>query len=426
MGLWEFLTKQRGLGSTAFRWSEPPMYRIRLRGDLAVRAGIVLAAWGLAIGVLLVLFAFNVRPPGMSLALGLGAVFGLGPGMLILFWSNRQAGGSITIDNDMIRRHRQYASLTMTGMWGEWADWPYEAIDRCVIVPAQALDQSFAVMLLSIDSEWEIVGIPERIELQKLAKFLAGRGVKVSQGKSVPASFLSRIPLPVAGVAAAAGVIILAAGIGTYVSKVGGPQLARGDRNAREPADIPQPGFNPDDLVNINDIDSLPRGPVAPPVSSPFGIPGTAAPAITDHGVTTELLGGAGGTLFRFTSPTGEPVLGIRYTIGTWAGKQRVGRVQPVFQRDDTDGPDVLMARDGYAVGGLEVDASEFVDALALVCVRLTPAGGVDPADSYTSDWIGEPSGRPPRTLTGNGRKVIGIYGRGAAILDAVGLILEP
>lgn len=86
MGGWEFLTMQRGLGSAAFRWNEPWLFRIRLRGDLLRRFAIMLAGWGLATGVLLALFAVNVKPQGIPLALGLGAVFGLGPAWLAMFF----------------------------------------------------------------------------------------------------------------------------------------------------------------------------------------------------------------------------------------------------------------------------------------------------------------------------------------------------
>ena len=76
MGLWDFLTKPRHFGSTVLSWKEPSLYRYRLRGDLWARLAIVLGLWAAATGVLLILFGINVRPPGVMLAIGLGAVFG--------------------------------------------------------------------------------------------------------------------------------------------------------------------------------------------------------------------------------------------------------------------------------------------------------------------------------------------------------------
>ena len=57
--------------------------------------------------------------------------------------------------------------------------------------------------------------------------------------------------------------------------------------------------------------------------------------------------------------------------------------------------------------------------------MRIDAQGRLDPKDSYQSEWLGTPSGKPTQTLSGNGSKVIGIHGRKAAVLDAVGLILE-
>jgi hypothetical protein len=94
MGVWEFLTKPRGLGSTAFRWTEPWMFRIRLRGDVFRRIVVVAGSWALATGVLLVLFAKNVKPPEISLALMLGAVFGLSPAWLATFFLSHHRRGN--------------------------------------------------------------------------------------------------------------------------------------------------------------------------------------------------------------------------------------------------------------------------------------------------------------------------------------------
>jgi hypothetical protein len=83
------------------------------------------------------------------------------------------------------------------------------------------------------------------------------------------------------------------------------------------------------------------------------------------------------------------------------------------------------MAREGYVVGGLVVDAKEFVFALKVIFVRQKPDGTIDPKDSYQSDWIGSPSGGPTKTLDAKGAKVIGIHGRRTAVIGAIGLVTE-
>jgi hypothetical protein len=57
--------------------------------------------------------------------------------------------------------------------------------------------------------------------------------------------------------------------------------------------------------------------------------------------------------------------------------------------------------------------------------MRLGADGRLDPNDSYKSDWIGTPSATPTRTVGGDGKKVIGVQARRAAVLDALGLVVE-
>jgi hypothetical protein len=119
-------------------------------------------------------------------------------------------------------------------------------------------------------------------------------------------------------------------------------------------------------------------------------------------------------------------VIGLRYSIGSWLGQQAMREIEPRFSRESSQGAgETLLAREGYAVGALEVDAGQFVHAVRVVFMRITPNGQLDRDDAYTSDWLGSPSGGEPRTLGGKGEKVIGIRGRRAAILDAVGLVIE-
>lgn len=108
-----------------------------LGGPVAFHSGsfqwskLVMAGWSLATGVLLVLFVINVKPPGIPLALGLGAVFGL---------------GRVTIGKDGLSRQRHYASLST--QWVESMDWPYESIQRCIFVPGENSGHPFSVILL--------------------------------------------------------------------------------------------------------------------------------------------------------------------------------------------------------------------------------------------------------------------------------------
>ena len=165
------------------------------------------------------------------------------------------------------------------------------------------------------------------------------------------------------------------------------------------------------------------RGPSEWMPERTFGPPTGAAPAASDD---PGLAGGTGGQPFRAASPDGQPVIGFRHTLGSWAGQQAIGKLEPLFTRQSSPGTgEALLARDGYAVGAIEVDAGQFVHAVRVVFMRITPEGRLDPDDTYTSDWLGHPAGNTPKTLGGTGEKVIGVRGRGAAVLDAVGLVFE-
>jgi hypothetical protein len=447
MGLWDILTKPRHFGSTVLSWKEPSLYRSRLRGDLWTRLAIVLGLWAAATGVLLILFGINVRPPGVMLAIGLGAVFGFGPGMLFLIMTRKLAGGTIKINAEGIERYRTYASFDFSG-WSEWTEWPYDAIQRCVIVPARELEQSFSVMQICADGEWDILGIPASVELKKLAQHLTRNGVTVATAEEVKSQFTQPLSIIAAIVALPVAFVVFVSGLGVYVFKTSG---AGNGRPERPIADLPPrpdfdarpslpeidpPRFQPVDPVptpmntDVPDQSGFGGANVSPPVTQTpsvgFGSGNFGPRGAPSAGRQTELLGGSGGSPFEKTSPTRQPVLGVRFRMGNWGGRQRVGSLEPLFSRGTAAAArDVILARDGYALGALEVDADEYVDAVALVFMRRAPDGNLDPSDSYTSEWIGSPTGNPTRTISGEGTQVIGICGRGAAIMDAVGLVLD-
>ncbi len=110
---------------------------------------------------------------------------------------------------------------------------------------------------------------------------------------------------------------------------------------------------------------------------------------------------------------------------GTGAESQgeSVGKIESVSQRTKTPGPwEHVFAREGYALGAIQVDADKFVHAVRLAFMRID-GDRLDAKDSYVSEWIGSPSGAQPETLNGNGAPVMGFHGRAMAIVDAVGLV---
>jgi hypothetical protein len=159
-----------------------------------------------------------------------------------------------------------------------------------------------------------------------------------------------------------------------------------------------------------------------PPVNpfEPAVVPaaGPASPAPADG-----LVGGTGGVRFESKSPTSEPVVGLRYRVGSWAGKSALGALDPIFDRSDfAAGQEFEMARDGYALAGLEVSSAEFVHAVRGIFARQKPDGSLDLADTYTSDWLGTPAGNTVAEIAPENPPATGIVGRRGAVIDAIGL----
>jgi hypothetical protein len=226
--------------------------------------------------------------------------------------------------------------------------------------------------------------------------------------------FASLMHKPLAGVAAAGSVLFLllvvfAAHLLWDPNAPAGPPQGGGGGNVAGPAPIlEQHGGTPP-----------PEQIVALAVP-----PSGRSPA--EAGRPTELLGGNGGGPFHQVAPSSGLLLGVHYKLSEWDRQQVVNSLRGVFDGDGgpQDQEQTVAAPEGYAVGGLIVDADKYVNAVQLVFLRVKPDGALDPADSHTSELIGTPTGRPTRTLAGDGTKVIGLHGRKGLIVDSVGLVL--
>jgi hypothetical protein len=120
----------------------------------------------------------------------------------------------------------------------------------------------------------------------------------------------------------------------------------------------------------------------------------------------------------------GETVVGFRYLLGRWGTKQALSRFDPLTSRDGGAARNTVVAKEGYAVGWIQVVASELVEAVRIVFVRQKD-DGLDKSDFYYSDWIGTPGSVEPRTLGDGATPVVGVCGRRGAVLDALGLLLR-
>ena len=142
----------------------------------------------------------------------------------------------------------------------------------------------------------------------------------------------------------------------------------------------------------------------------------------------TEIVGGPGGTGFTSVSNNGSPLVGIRAVPGVWNGKKIVKSLVATASRiaTRTDDPERVMAKDGYVISGLIVDA----DTTSVVAVKVIfvayKDGRSNPIDTYTSQWLGTPDDNDAKTLGGDGAAVMGLEGRRGLNQDAIGLIILP
>lgn len=139
----------------------------------------------------------------------------------------------------------------------------------------------------------------------------------------------------------------------------------------------------------------------------------------------TELVGGdePGGD---FDARLSEgSVTGVRFRTGRWRDESGIMRIEPTNGTGSSDGESQVVARSGYALGGINVDRDgKSLRAIQLVFMRVRPDGRLDAGDSYLSDWIGQPTGTMLPLRCAGGR-MIGFYGRKGILIRSIGLIFS-
>ena len=468
MALGDILGRLISRPRVAFKWSEPGFALAALRADRRV-------VWLFAAAMSLAGFSipFLTREPPNRMW-GLGVFAGLFAPVLVFLCAKEWSQVSVT--EEYVLRER--SSIAGNMLHWERRTWPFPDIERCIIVPWDASGKRFSTMIVTTEDDIGTLAVPRKIDPRQLGQYLAGRGVQVTYLDAVPKA--ARLPpsFPNWLVYGSVGVAALLVLLGPILRlhpfgppaagpPQPGPEPARGQfawpvvpQGAAPAPGVPpfpgqfgNPGVNPAQGFDVArgvpgpaigvgpggmgperfgpGLGPGPRGFDPPRLAVPRPVqPALAPPAVpmARSGRATELAGGSGGAAFE-SAGSGDPVLGFDYRTGSWAGQQALAELRPVFNRGAQGAPGMLtqqvLAREGYAVGALEVDAGEYVNAVRVVFVRIDAQGRLDPKDSYKSEWIGAPSGRPTRTLGGDGSKIIGVCGRRAAILDAVGLVLE-
>jgi hypothetical protein len=138
----------------------------------------------------------------------------------------------------------------------------------------------------------------------------------------------------------------------------------------------------------------------------------------------SERVGGEGGIPFFRFHKDARPLLGFSGTIGNWNNRSMVRLLHPLYEQSAAKpGETLLLAKEGYAVGGLNAVGDDYCWAIQVIFCRLQ-GDKLDLNDTYTSPWVSDPRNDAVRRLGMTGEPVLGIFGRQGLNNDALGLIL--
>ncbi len=171
---------------------------------------------------------------------------------------------------------------------------------------------------------------------------------------------------------------------------------------------------------------ALPKVELAAPATQPSAsTPKTASQRPQPQLLKSPMVGATtGGGPYQKVRDSREPLIGFRIVMADWNRKTIVRTLEPIWASDNLAiTQSMVVARPGYAVGGVIVDGDNNITAMKVVFMRRL-LNGVDPSDSYESQWFGKQTGNPLHLLGGRGDHIIGIYGRKGLNVDALGLLL--
>jgi hypothetical protein len=138
---------------------------------------------------------------------------------------------------------------------------------------------------------------------------------------------------------------------------------------------------------------------------------------------------------FRDVAPEHGLLVGMRVGYVQAFGGSKVGMVQPIYQvgsdyiEGKVFGANVptsvtVMAKPGYAIGAINIHAGLLVDSFQIVFAKFKN-GKFETRDNYRSDWIGDSRGGGSKSVSGEGRPIIGIHGRSnGREINALGLLI--
>jgi S1-C subfamily serine protease len=153
------------------------------------------------------------------------------------------------------------------------------------------------------------------------------------------------------------------------------------------------------------------------PVVPPSGQPAPEARKRGERG--PRIQGGGGNPEFRDVAPEGGALAGFEVGLGKFFNNDTVIALRPIYRVGDKEvrgeqyGTDTrrlvrVVAKPGYAVGGISVKTGLGLDGMSVTFMKLGD-GQLDPKDAYESAWIGGAGGGGPVRVGGDGSLVVGL-----------------
>ncbi|MBM4070115.1 MAG: trypsin-like peptidase domain-containing protein [Planctomycetes bacterium] len=148
----------------------------------------------------------------------------------------------------------------------------------------------------------------------------------------------------------------------------------------------------------------------------------------------TRMVGGRFGEDFVELPTGGGLLIGFEVGLGRWGPNDIIAALRPIFwtekgqvlgevQGNMGERRELIVAKDGYAVAGIELRNAAAIDGMTVTYMRLDK-GALNPKDSY-QEFVGGPGGQPSGTLGGSGALVIGVRGKKVGPnCNALGLVL--
>jgi hypothetical protein len=126
-------------------------------------------------------------------------------------------------------------------------------------------------------------------------------------------------------------------------------------------------------------------------------------------------------------------LVGFEIGGGGWFQFKVLGNLTPLYATSTGIVPGLkrgsgrgerVMAKSGYAVGGLYIRGGEVVNTVQIIFMRVNGDGlSLNPQDFYVSDWLGGEGGGKPKEISGKGRLIVGLTGHSGGVVESIGLI---